>query len=65
MSQSFPEPVSGNLEGSTQRQGMDRKRKPGATDLFHRSDPKIYGLGNFTAHKTPGRTFFARLVLAF
>ncbi len=37
----------------------------GATDLFHRSDPKIYGLGSFTAHRTPGRAFFARLVLTF
>ena len=37
----------------------------GASDLFNRADPKIYGLGNLTAHKTPGRTFFTRLVLSF
>ncbi len=37
----------------------------GASDLFRHTDPKIYGLGSLEAHKTPGRTFFARLLLTF
>ncbi len=37
----------------------------GAADLFNRTDPKVYGLGNLVAYKTPGRTFFARFTLHF
>ncbi len=37
----------------------------GAEDLFRRTDKAVHGIGSFTGHETPGRTFFARLILTF
>ncbi len=37
----------------------------GVSDIFRHSEKPVYELMSFTAHRTPGRTFFASLILSF
>lgn len=37
----------------------------GVTDVLNKASEQVFGVGDFTAHETPGRTFFTRLQLNF